>query len=60
MSAPARPETGESPRRPRRPRRPRQLRGDLCEVVYREPASEFAATVAEAVAEVRPVERSDS
>ncbi|WP_405438769.1 hypothetical protein [Streptomyces anulatus] len=54
MSAPARPETGESPRRPR------QLRGDLCEVVYREPAGEFAATVAEAVAEVRSVERSDS
>lgn len=38
MSAPARPETRESPWRPR------QLRGDLCEVdACREPVSEYAA-----------------
>ncbi|MFH8668130.1 amino acid adenylation domain-containing protein [Streptomyces anulatus] len=51
MSAPARPETGESPRRPR------QLREDLGEVAYREPVGEFAAAVADVVAEVLGVDR---
>ncbi|CAM5277152.1 phosphopantetheine-binding protein [Streptomyces badius] len=51
MSAPARPEAGASPRLPR------QLREDLCEVAYREPADEFAAVVADVVAEVLGVDR---
>ncbi|MGC5530427.1 AMP-binding protein [Streptomyces sp. SR-10] len=51
MSAPARPETGESPRRPR------QLRGDLCEVAYRESRSASSRAVADVVAEVLGVDR---
>lgn len=48
MSAPADPKTGESPQ---------QLREDLCEVAYREPVGDLAATVVDVVAEVFGVDR---
>ncbi|MEU8850079.1 acyl carrier protein [Streptomyces sp. NPDC048564] len=51
MSAPVRPGAGPGMQPPR------QRREDLCEVGYREPVGEFAATVAAVVAEVLGVDR---